>query len=1049
MKAIQNSPMLSDPGRKRSEVASFFTRHWGDSFVSKTTISASPQLPRITDGHFRQYLSTTAKKHRQYLKARKSLRKALIRQAEETTIEIDEVPQIFFSADFCFKDRLYFESVFLEPHLDENDRLVSEYEKRRKASYTPKPLSEATRTDSLNSVQSLQNQLPIEASGGRLFRPYKQLHNRLEYFHDTIGILLNHQLESKSEEFWKTVHSYTASQSELEQQVNNRRDSEIDLSHLPLKPAIESAIEKSRLVRKNMQKAKEEIYEKSRKIVNLYLARENRQKLLLKLNDIACLRDAQNTVQMLLNQNDFPKALECIETAQEVLNSDLRGVLCFRHLSSQLQEMNKIIAKMLKEEFVSLIQREFGKPIEKESECSYQEGQLHPVILGLLRCKDYSFTQILKEEIVEAVKNTVRQVVRGRIIECDSNLEGYDPSLVSLGEQIAKMTVTQWVDTLKAVLRSLYLLCCRVMSIQELILDNLALVEDLATPNRTSSPQPPHFGNVSQNSELEEAATTQSYNIRRNTSQTSFHSVASALSLPLLPSTSSLDPENKNFIKPRYSKSEQASIAAEDSIHEDDRDTPTMDDEALRKGSAATDMTMGDDSKSNSMARFSSPNSQNPSILLAVVCCDLKQVKSVTPLLLEHAIISCEERAGKLILARSKGGLLEKCSPETFAEVSKMVFIFVDKCRSINNPANTSDMNGGESLSTQVTSIRSPLQSAMQQQTTKYIAKFHERKRQKLGIILDSELWKPIDLPPVFQQLIDEYSKTGHLLDIPSILSSDSEADTLSSRPSTGSSSNEILEGPQRDYVVVDGEKFIVIGTALILLRILAQYCSLLVIFPQCVAELLLNVVEILKSFNSRTCQLILGAGALQLVGLKTISVKHLALASRSLQLVAKFIPVIRKEFENHLPVDRHNTLRHFDKALKDFQDHIDEISNKLLIVMDNHLISALNEWKVDEKGAEKAPTPAFQLIVKQIGKFYSGYSSVMPPKLSTEILHRIHANFRIYLKQHLQARGITPHNSLIYGMASQDFAYYVENMAAFPDCQFFPSDTLSEVQKA
>lgn len=45
---------------------------------------------------------------------------------------------------------------------------------------------------------------------------------------------------------------------------------------------------------------------------------------------MACLRDAQLTVQMLLNQNDYPKALECIETAQDVLNNELRGVTCFR-----------------------------------------------------------------------------------------------------------------------------------------------------------------------------------------------------------------------------------------------------------------------------------------------------------------------------------------------------------------------------------------------------------------------------------------------------------------------------------------------------------------------------------------------------------------------------------------------------------------------------------------------------------------------------------------------------------------------------------------------
>lgn len=55
------SSVLSDPNRSRNEVASFFTRHWGESYVVKTTVPPSPHLPKIGADHFRVYLSTTAK----------------------------------------------------------------------------------------------------------------------------------------------------------------------------------------------------------------------------------------------------------------------------------------------------------------------------------------------------------------------------------------------------------------------------------------------------------------------------------------------------------------------------------------------------------------------------------------------------------------------------------------------------------------------------------------------------------------------------------------------------------------------------------------------------------------------------------------------------------------------------------------------------------------------------------------------------------------------------------------------------------------------------
>ena len=56
-----------------------------------------------------------------------------------------------------------------------------------------------------------------------------------------------------------------------------------------------------------------------------------------------------------------------------------------------------------------------------------------------------------------------------------------------------------------------------------------------------------------------------------------------------------------------------------------------------------------------------------------------------------------------------------------------------------------------------------------------------------------------------------------------------------------------------------------------------AEYCDVAEQLGSTVAaDVVVRVVEVLKNFNSRTCQLVLGAGALQLVGLKTITVKHL-----------------------------------------------------------------------------------------------------------------------------------------------------------------------------
>lgn len=135
--------------------------------------------------------------------------------------------------------------------------------------------------------------------------------------------------------------------------------------------------------------------------------------------------------------------------------------------------------------------------------------------------------------------------------------------------------------------------------------------------------------------------------------------------------------------------------------------------------------------------------------------------------------------------------------------------------------------------------------------------------------------------------------------------------------------------GLDKQSLHIDGDEFIVVGSSLTFLEILAEYCICLDILPSFTADLLSRIIELLKAFNrytfsylfnlqvifSRCCQLILGAGALQLVGLKTISVKNLALASRSLQMVVCFIPIISAEVDAHLREDQKHLMRHFKQV--------------------------------------------------------------------------------------------------------------------------------------
>ena len=54
------------------------------------------------------------------------------------------------------------------------------------------------------------------------------------------------------------------------------------------------------------------------------------------------------------------------------------------------------------------------------------------------------------------------------------------------------------------------------------------------------------------------------------------------------------------------------------------------------------------------------------------------------------------------------------------------------------------------------------------------------------------------------------------------------------------------------------------IYSGLILLKMLSEYVDISICLPALSSEVIHCVVEILKLFNTRTCQLVLGAGAMQ-----------------------------------------------------------------------------------------------------------------------------------------------------------------------------------------
>jgi len=143
----------------------------------------------------------------------------------------------------------------------------------------------------------------------------------------------------------------------------------------------------------------------------------------------------------------------------------------------------------------------------------------------------------------------------------------------------------------------------------------------------------------------------------------------------------------------------------------------------------------------------------------------------------------------------------------------------------------------------------------------------------------------------------------------------------LGSSPPVGSSKQ----------LLVEGRPYFVVGATLKAIEMLLDYLKVIMNLSLLTTDAMSRTIEYLKAFNSRTCQVVLGAGAMRSAGLKNITAKHLgmrhttrgrlvnsdtapALASQSLSVMIALIPYVRETFRRHLNPKQAVMLIEFDK---------------------------------------------------------------------------------------------------------------------------------------
>ncbi|XP_060216973.1 vacuolar protein sorting-associated protein 54, chloroplastic-like isoform X5 [Lycium barbarum] len=191
-------------------------------------------------------------------------------------------------------------------------------------------------------------------------------------------------------------------------------------------------------------------------------------------------------------------------------------------------------------------------------------------------------------------------------------------------------------------------------------------------------------------------------------------------------------------------------------------------------------------------------------------------------------------------------------------------------------------------------SIRGTIQS----QAKAFVDFQHESRMVKLKAILDQENWAEIDVPNEFQTIVtslfsSKSENTGHADDdsadtatsktevirsssdpsmvdagLPNISHNTEQTDSTSTHPDNTAQSNDTKSRERGRssprMLSLGGVPYHMVNCGLILVKMLSEYIDMNNSLTGLSSEVVHRVVDILKFFNTRTCQLVLGAGAMQ-----------------------------------------------------------------------------------------------------------------------------------------------------------------------------------------
>jgi vacuolar protein sorting-associated protein 54 len=207
----------------------------------------------------------------------------------------------------------------------------------------------------------------------------------------------------------------------------------------------------------------------------------------------------------------------------------------------------------------------------------------------------------------------------------------------------------------------------------------------------------------------------------------------------------------------------------------------------------------------------------------------------------------------------------------------------------------------------------------------------------------------------------------------------------------------------------VEGVRYKVVWSCLLLVEMVMTDMACAAHFKALAINMVAKVAELLRLFNSRSTQLVLGAGAIHSAArLKSINAKHLSLVTQCVGMIISILPHVRAALMAQLSPKQHTLLNDLDTIKREYEEHNEKILNKFVTIIggivEHGLAPRIGNTDFDERSRSESPNIPITCCIFLEGvstntrKMHQVLNSLLPPDHLQDSFSRIFA----YLDQNL-----------------------------------------------